>query len=123
MVMQRMSNQKACFLSNSTDSPPKPSDLQKILERVSIFSANISIYPELVTRAYPLAAMESCFALLRTQSLDCKQSFPQKSINDIVVQQVSLMSCCFDVQTLILDSPLEYCRDLVSSSSSENSIL
>ena len=99
MAMQRMSNQKACFLSNSTDSPPKPSDLQKILERVSIFSANVSTCPELFTRAYPLATMESCVALLRDQSLDRKQSFPQKSINDIVVEQVFLMSCCFDTNT------------------------
>ena len=71
MVMQRMSNQKACFLSNSTDSPPKPSELQKILDSVSIFS---STSLEIFTRSYHLAVMESCFALLKAQSLDHRLS-------------------------------------------------
>lgn len=32
MAMHRLSNQKACFLSNSTDKLPKPADLQNLLE-------------------------------------------------------------------------------------------
>ncbi|CAH3172718.1 unnamed protein product, partial [Porites evermanni] len=32
MAMHRMSNQRACFLSDSTDNLPKPADLKKLLE-------------------------------------------------------------------------------------------
>lgn len=32
MAMHRLSNQKACFLSNTTDKLPKPADLQNLLE-------------------------------------------------------------------------------------------
>ncbi|CAH3191038.1 unnamed protein product, partial [Porites evermanni] len=35
MAMHRMSNQKACFLSDSTDNLPKPADLKKLLETQS----------------------------------------------------------------------------------------
>ena len=38
MAMHRMSNQKACFLSDSTGNLPKPADLKKLLETVSTFS-------------------------------------------------------------------------------------
>lgn len=32
LVMHRLSNQKACFLSNFTDNMPKPADLKKLLD-------------------------------------------------------------------------------------------
>ncbi|XP_067026481.1 uncharacterized protein [Acropora muricata] len=35
MAMHRLSRQKACFLSNSTDKLPKPADLRNLLEAVS----------------------------------------------------------------------------------------
>ncbi|CAH3032645.1 unnamed protein product [Porites lobata] len=35
MTMHRMSIQKACFLSESTDNLPKPADLKRLLERQS----------------------------------------------------------------------------------------
>ncbi|CAH3191036.1 unnamed protein product, partial [Porites evermanni] len=35
MAMHRMSNQKACFLSDSTGNLPKPADLKKLLETPS----------------------------------------------------------------------------------------
>ena len=38
MTMHRMSIQKACFLSESTDNLPKPADLKRLLERVSTFN-------------------------------------------------------------------------------------
>ena len=37
MAMHRMSNQKACFLSDSTDNLPKLADLKKLIEKVSTF--------------------------------------------------------------------------------------
>ncbi|XP_068696680.1 uncharacterized protein [Montipora foliosa] len=35
LAMHRMSNQKACFLSNSTDNLPNPGDLKKVLDEGS----------------------------------------------------------------------------------------
>ena len=35
MAMTRLSNQKACFLQNSTSEMPKPSDLKDLLDKVS----------------------------------------------------------------------------------------
>ena len=43
MAMHRLSNQKACFLSNSTENLPKPADLKKLLDMVSKFSSCCSI--------------------------------------------------------------------------------
>ena len=45
MAMHRMSNQKACFLSDSTDNLPKPADLKKLLETVSMFSEVVCLVP------------------------------------------------------------------------------
>lgn len=40
LAMHRMSNQKACFLSNSTDNLPNPGDLKKVLDEGSSLSSS-----------------------------------------------------------------------------------
>ena len=39
LVMRRMPEQKACFLSESTESAPKPQDLKNALDKVTFLSS------------------------------------------------------------------------------------
>ena len=56
LVMRRMPEHKACFLSESTENAPKPQDLKNALDKVTFLSSMLELYNEVHDKAFDFDA-------------------------------------------------------------------